>query len=141
MAMWDIYRREGPVIAIQSTVELLKQSVARYEKPVHIGEVKYVDWNDACFSSQLFAMCVRKELAYAHEAEIRALIIDFNGVGLMSAPAGLEVPFSPREFVTGIVIGPREKPWVANLVRLLASNHGLSQKVTNSNLLRPSEPT
>ncbi len=138
MAMWDIYRRGGAVLAIKSTIGLLKESVSQYGKPVNIGEVKYIDWQEAPWDNNLLAMSVRKELAYQHEAEVRAIVTDFSFVGIISAPKGLKVPFCPEKFITEIVVGPREKEWFHSLVQQVSKTHGLRQKVSISHLLQPS---
>jgi hypothetical protein len=138
MAMWDIYRRAGPVIAVKSTVGLLKQTFAVYNKSVNIGNVKYTDWNnEAPWDNNLLVMCVRKELAYLHEAEVRAVILDPDNVGALSPPLGLKVPFDPRTLITEVVVGPREKAWIYGIVGRVMSRYGLTQQVTASKLLRP----
>lgn len=137
MAMWDIYRRGAPVIAVKSTVGFLKQTFAVYNKPVNIGEVKYTDWNEAAWDNNLLVMCVRKELAYLHEAEVRAVILDSDKVGVPSPPLGLEVKFDPCTLITEVIVGPREKPWIYAIVERVARRYGLTQQVSASNLLRP----
>src|ERR1700676_2810530 len=46
MAMWDIYGKGSGVVAIKSTVGLLKEAFATYKWNVRVARVKYFDWND-----------------------------------------------------------------------------------------------
>jgi hypothetical protein len=137
MAMWDVYRTGGSVIALKSTVGLLKEAVSHFNKPVNIGEVRYTDWNEAPWDNNLVVMCVRKELAYMHEAEVRAVILDTDQVGVKAPPLGIDVPFDHRKFITEVVVGPREKEWILALVKRVMNRYGFQQQVTISNLLRP----
>jgi hypothetical protein len=135
--MWDVYRRGGSVIAVKSTVGLLKKVVAPFDKPVFIGKVQYIDWNDAQKNINLLVMCVRKELAYRHEDEVRAVIFDRNQVTGATPPVlHLEVPFDPRELIKEVVVGPREKPWIHALVKQVMNRYALPQPVNASNLLQ-----
>lgn len=156
MAMWDIYRRGGCVIAVKSTIGRLKEAMAHFEKPVHIAEVKYVDWKDAPWDNNLLAMCVRKELAYRHEAEVRAVIWDVEllvrgrlligskyapkWMGVLArlreeVPCHKEVAFDPTQLITEVVLGPREKEWIYTLLKRIMERYGLPQPVIASKLL------
>jgi hypothetical protein len=151
MAMWDLYRQSTGVIAIRSTIGDLKNAVRDFERPVYIGEVKYVDWNEAPWDNNMLAMSVRKVLAYKHESEVRALIWGLdaslhtppmlrteqqtpdNPEGM---PLGLEVPFNFQEHVTDVWIGPREEQWIVNLVKQIMKKYTLPQQVVASSLLQ-----
>lgn len=135
MAMWDLYRKGGGVIAIKSTVGRLKEAFTDYANPVFIGRVTYVDWRGAPWDNNLLAMCVHKVLAYKHESEVRALI--WTPENLTRSSLGLEVPFDPRKFLTETLIGPREPEWVCTLARRVMARYGLSQPVVASTLLQP----
>lgn len=158
MAMWDIYRRGGCVIAVKSTIGRLKEAMANFEKPVHIAEVKYVDWKDTPWDNNLLAICVRKELAYRHEAEVRAVIWDVELeargrllIGSKYAPKWMgnlerlqeevpchkEITFDPVQLITEVVLGPREKEWIYTLLKRIMERYGLPQPVIASKLLEP----
>ena len=70
MAMWDIYGKGSGVVAIKSTVGLLKAAVASYDWDVFISRVNYVDWNAVNWGGNALQMCVRKDVSYAHESEV-----------------------------------------------------------------------
>jgi hypothetical protein len=138
MAMWDRYRTGGSVIALKSTVALLKEAIASFAKPVYIGRVKYIDWNDESWPNNLFAMCVRKELAYQHENEVRAIFYDLDQTtGVSPQSFGLGVPCELQKLMHEVVVGPREKPWVHALVESVMKRYELPQPVIASTLLQP----
>lgn len=136
--MWNKYRTRGSVIALKSTVALLKEAIASFAQPVYIGKVQYIDWNDATWPQNLFAMCVRKELAYQHEDKVRAISFDMDQVAGVSPPtAGLEVPCDLRKLILEVVVGPREELWAHTLVGRIMKRYGLTQPVIASKLLQP----
>lgn len=138
MAMWDRYGTGDSVIAVESTVALLKEAIASFAKPVYIGRIIYIDWKDESWPSNLFAMCVRKELAYQHENEVRAMFYDLDQSAGASPPTcGTEVPCDLQKLIREVVVGPREKPWVHALVERLMKRFDLPQPVIASKLLHP----
>jgi hypothetical protein len=157
MAMWDLYRRGGSVLAVKSTVGRLKKALADFDRPVFIGRVKYIDWKDAPWDNNLLAMCVRKELAYRHESEVRAMIwdSDYYGSALTLAnaedaasrnvlagfcketPVRPEPKLDPQQLITEVMVGPREKRWVLALVERIMKRYELQQQVIPSRLLQP----
>jgi hypothetical protein len=52
-------------------------------------------------------------------------------------PLGLKVSIDLREMITEVVVGPRERPRVAELVKSVMTKYGLGQPVTVSNRLSP----
>jgi hypothetical protein len=72
-AMWKLYVKEGSGIAIQSTVDRLKGCFANTDRPVHIGLVQYIDYEQTpppvSFLGTSWFVCKRK--AFAHEQELR----------------------------------------------------------------------
>lgn len=108
-------------------------------------------------------MCFRKDLSYAHEKEVRAVIWDVDVIGqnmsdaLTAARArpdypspgvdpflvektvgrpGIEVPFHPGKWLTEVVVGPRETHMTAGLVESILKRYGLTTKVTVSDRLK-----
>jgi hypothetical protein len=103
-------------------------------------------------------MCVRKVLAYKHEAEVRAMVWipneSFGQTRLIKpgqeeswenslrnfveqTPKGLEIPVDFAQLVTDIWFGPREKQWIRDLVRQIMKRYAFSQDVIASSLLQP----
>ena len=149
MAMWDIYGKGSGVVAIKSTVGLLKEAVASYKWDVMISRVKYIDWNERNWGGNALEMCVRKDLSYAHESEVRAVIwglgTQTGGSSLVTMPPdndmtsikfGEEVDVDPARLITEVMVGPREQSRIFNLVQVIMKRYGLPQAVKASDRLK-----
>jgi hypothetical protein len=149
MAMWDIYGKGSGVVAVKSTVGLLKEAVASYNRDVYITRVKYIDWNEQHFRRNALEVCVRKDVSYAHESEIRALIWGLGmrpgSTPLITMPPdnnmasikpGEEVEVDPVRLITEVMVGPREQSRIFNLVQVIMKRYGLPQPVKASDRLK-----
>src|ERR1700743_313712 len=121
MAMWDIYGKGSGVVAIKSNVGLLKEAFASYSGQVNISRVKYVDWKKSGFGGNALEMCIRKDISYAHESEVRAVIWGLGsaagepilkigpGGDMSKVQLGVEVDVDPARLITDVVVGPTEQ--------------------------------
>lgn len=160
LAMWDLYGKGSGIVAVKSSVGLLKTELASFHGPVYIARVDYIDWRTALPDNHAYAMCARKDSSYEHESEVRAIILEWEApsssasassvlAGSSAAkvpwqertandpPLGLQVAIVLREMITEVVVGPRERPWVAELVKSVMTRYGLGQPITVSNRLTP----
>ena len=133
LAMWDLYGKGSGIVATKSTVRLLKEAVASYDKSVFISEVRYCDWNEAPGLDNVLVACSRKDLSYQHEGEVRAILCDI----VPRPEAGIAVPADISSLVTEIMVGPREKEWVVRLVEEIKKRYDLPQPVLASDRLKP----
>lgn len=151
LAMWDLYGKGSGIVAVKTNVGDLKQALNESPHHIFLGKVKYVDWNLAPWDINALAMCCRKDFSYQHEAEVRAILWDIEIIGRNMSDAliaarlrkdypdavpdpfllqkdagisGMEVSFDPERFITEIVVGPREKAWVAGLVEDVLKKYG-----------------
>ena len=141
LAMWDLYGKGSGIVAVKTTVELLKQAVSSFPKPVYLTKVDYIDWNTAPLPNNLLTVCARKDMSYEHEKEVRAMIWETPPARstlrkLYDGVVGIEVPFDPRLFITEVVMGPREPGWVAPLVQRIITVYRLPHPVKTSNRLK-----
>jgi len=150
MAMWDIYGKGPGVVAIKSTVGLLKEAVASYEYSVFISEVNYVDWNHVSWSGRnALQVFTRKDVSYSHEAEVRAIIWGLArhpgrsplfemspDNDMTKIPSGVEVDVDPSRLITQVMIGPREQARICNLVQAIMKRYGLPQEIRASDRLK-----
>jgi hypothetical protein len=163
--MWDLYGKGSGIVAVKTTVGRLKEALNESNLRSFLGEVDYVDWSSAPWHNNVLVMCFRKDHSYLHEGEVRAVIWDSDMIGRIMSDAlvaarsrsdypdrvpdpfilqkeegelGIYIPFSPARFITEVVIGPREKAWVAGLVERVLKRYGLDKiKMTISNRLTP----
>jgi hypothetical protein len=81
-AMWRLYADKGNAVAIETSVDALKESIQSQESEhrVHIYRVKYVDFFDKdlkprdCLVEGRHLTPLLKRLSYQHEKEVRAFI-------------------------------------------------------------------
>jgi len=81
-AMWRLYSDNGKAVAIETTVDALRESIASREAQhvVHVYPVKYLDFFDKALTSDDCVVDGRhttpllKRLSYRHENEVRAFI-------------------------------------------------------------------
>jgi hypothetical protein len=136
LAMWDLYGKGSGIVAIKSTVGLLKETISGYERSVFISKSRYFDWNEAPGIDNVLVACSRKDLSYEHESEVRALImIDSRNRAKRRCP-GIGVPVDVKHLITEIVVGPREQDWVVTLVEQVVKRYRLSERVVASDRLK-----
>ena len=91
-AMWRLYAENGKAVAVETTLDALKQSIQERDSPsiVHIYPVKYLDFSDSALQPK---DCVveghlaplLKRISYQHEREVRAFIGKASVIGLNPA--------------------------------------------------------
>ncbi len=81
-AMWDLYSENGKGIAIQSKINLLKESLHDTDFDIRIGKVRYLDYKKDIFYNKdefphynrnAMTPFVHKRKAFIHENEYRAM--------------------------------------------------------------------
>ncbi len=144
LAMWDLYGKGSGIVAVTTTVDLLKRQLSPDPRHVFMAQVQYVDWSSPGFLSSTFAMVTRKDISYAHEAEMRAFIWDVASLSNVDVPerlpVGLAFAIDPQDLISEIWIGPREKPWIQPLVERVVARYGLNIPIKASNKLMTRRP-
>jgi len=76
-AMWKLYTSMRDSICIRSAYKQLWDCLP--SKECYLGEVRYVDYEtDAFDHSNLFSLVMHKRTSYAHEHEVRAVIMNVS---------------------------------------------------------------
>ena len=106
-AMWKLYVDSNLGVAIQSTFARLVQSLSSAAEDIHIGIVKYIDYDydDLPGDDRLHAL-MHKRREFEHERELRAVANPFyqSELAEMKADTYLSLLVDPR---TGIIVGPK----------------------------------
>lgn len=148
LAMWDLYGKGSGIVAIKSTIMRLRQDLDRHPELVWLLGVNYVDWSQSTFDKNFLQLFIRKDRSYEHEAEVRAIVLDVKRVETLhrlpkdkqpsqEPPFGKKIKVDPSNLISEIVVGPREKSWVPDLVRRVLEKYELgSVPVTVSDRLR-----
>lgn len=143
LAMWDLYGKGSGIVAVTTTIGLLKEQLSTDHRPVFLAEVKYVDWNSAGAIPGMMPLVARKEMSYAHEAEMRAFVWDNNALQderylrPEELPRGLTFDIDLQHLLSAIWIGPREKLWIRPLVEKVVARYGLDVPIRASDRLMP----
>ena len=139
-AMWKVYDTGGRGVAIQSIVGGLRSSLAAAtDKTVYIGQIRYYrepDNNPSKTNIYVWRF-MRKRMAFQHEKELRAVVIDEANRGLV----GVNIPVNLDDLIGRVVISPYAEPWIAPLVKALASRLGYKFEVVPSEASAPSPAT
>lgn len=143
-AMWDLYLRDGPGLAIRSTFQRLADSFARCESEILIGSVRYIDHLSEAMPPELLKdgfnglaayMCKRK--CFQHEAELRSVAIVQEQPGSVKGfleDGGIYVPVDVDRLVEEIVVSPNAPKWFFSLVDSVAKKYGLAKGIRGSSM-------
>ena len=127
-AMWKLYLKSNEGVAVKSTYNKLKQSLHLTEDDVHLGLIKYIDYNTYSLkSNNLFNTALHKRKSFEHERELRAII-------LKNSDSPLFIPIDLEILMDRIYTPPTAKPWFRTLVERVLEKNNLDKKVVQSSL-------
>lgn len=141
-AMWDLYLKERPGLAIRSTFQRLADSFASYKSDVLIGHVRYIDHLTETMPPELLkdgfnalAAYMCKRTSFAYEAELRAVAIVQEQPGRVQGfleNGGLYIPVNLDCLIEEVVVSPRSPRWFLALVNAVADKYELNKPVRGS---------
>lgn len=137
-AMWKLYLKSEEGIAVRSTVGRLRKSLEVCPENIHIGTVKYIDYdNDYVNHGNVFSYILHKRKSFSHEQELRAVIWKHDIVDAENKPAGLNAKISINDLIDKIYVAPSTAKWLTDLVQSVVRRYGLDVEVVRSGLLDP----
>jgi hypothetical protein len=146
--MWRLYSRADQGIAITTSRQALKGAV---ETEGYVIDVKYIDFisgnADIRIPTDVFEY---KRRAFAHEAEVRAIITHYpqagfeRGMPCLSRPVeheeypeeGYAVDVDLEQLINKIVVSPSAANWYFEAVRQLVMKYELSEQLVAWSNLR-----
>jgi hypothetical protein len=143
-AMWRLYASGEEGVAITTTFGKLQKLVDDAVATTWlagVGRVTYIDHAGAGLFEGLqeneplpntLAPFMLKHISYAHEREVRALLV--AGKGNEVGRQGVDLALDVNNFVDQIVINPFCQPWFTEAVTGLVSGYGLATKLRPSAL-------
>lgn len=142
-AMWSLYLKSNEGIAIQSTYRSLRDSFARTEDDVHIGRVRYIDYDhEAIEDADILSAFLHKRSSYEHEKELRAIIVRLPGAGRRgldfsqeTIDNGVPVPVDLALLVHRVYVAPNAPGWLTNLIQSVLHTYGFDFPLVPSPLL------
>ncbi len=140
-AMWRLYLKNGPGVAVRSTLKSLQRVLSRQEHHFYVQRVKYIDF-DAHEGEEKFHQCAPfflKRLDFKHEEELRALIWSAHSrnrdVTERPRKDHINVKVSVQDLVHEVVTSPKAEDWFHDCVEKLVECNGPGIQVNRSKLL------
>lgn len=136
MAMWDLYAQAGSGIAIRSTSRRLVESLhnentsERFLPPAYLGVVRYIDYATAVVApSTPLAFLTLKRTSFAHERELRAVVLSDNRI-----QGGQNVACNIEALVESLYVAPGAPGWFREAVQQVVHRFGVDRIVKQSDL-------
>ena len=136
MAMWKIYSGDKG-IAVQTTIQKLKNAFIRYQDSVWIGRISYTDEpidHPTGWSVDKFMACITKRKCYEHEKEVRAFIWDTTKIDRTEDGSAI-VPIEINDLIESVFLSPESEDSMMDNVRMLLDKNGIDIKPTKSPIL------
>lgn len=140
-AMWRIYVHGNEGVAIQTTINQLKESITD-KTNVYIGRVKYIDYKHDFIpiynQSNIFDPFLYKRNSFSHENEVRVVALGnierlANGEG--EELLGVNIDIEPSVLIQNIYVAPFAALWFHNLVQSILVKYGYNIGVNQSEIL------
>src|SRR4051812_7717183 len=133
-AMWQIFTQNSEGLAIQSTVNRLKNSLnSETLHKQYIGEVNYIDYKKEYIPfDDMFFPFLFKRKSFQYEREIRILsdVTESN----IKLNDGLKINVDINQLIEKIYIHPKSENWYKNLVIQLVKQLGFDFTIEKSDL-------
>lgn len=140
-AMWKLYLKSNEGIAIRSTFNRLKSCFKDENHDIHIGRVKYIDYEkDWMPEGNTFYPFLHKRKSFEHELELRAVIQEVpskDGKIDLSKPPfdeGVYVSVDLDVLIDRIYLAPTSPRWLFELVNSVTRKYELKKEVLQSTL-------
>ena len=150
-AMWQLYAGVGNSIAVRSTVGRLAESLSKDSRKIHIGKIKYIDYQkDSIEGGNLFSPYLRKRKSFEHESEVRLVLWSLetgNARGethetlIANSPAGHGIQVDLNQMIESVFISPKATPWFLELVREVLKKYGYEALLVRQSDFDLSPPT
>jgi hypothetical protein len=129
-AMWKLYVKSDAGIAIQTTFERLKDSMAGdKEHRVYIGRVRYIDYDTEWMpEDNSFWPFLHKRASFAYENEVRAVMQDVGAAAPQAdaSPHGVLVPVDIDRLIENVFIAPTTPEWTTQVIHSVLTRFGLT---------------
>ena len=130
-AMWKMYAKDKTGIAIETNLDLLKESFKYTYRDIYIGEINYINEENYYFTtSNMFYPFITKLDFYKFENEIRCITVSESGEAAESKLVEVDL----KTLIKKIHISPNSKPEFRKLIELLKKENGLDFEVCYSKI-------
>ena len=139
-ASWKIFTSGNQGIAIQSTFDRLVKSFGDTPETIHIGKIKYVDYENESFGvDSIVKPFLYKRKSFEHERELRAIIDEYPTDLVQEefekiTKRGINAKVKLDVLVKQIFVAPAARLWFKDLVKSVIRRYNLNVKVVDSTL-------
>ncbi len=144
-ALWSRYLKSNEGIAVQSSASLLMHSIKDTTYDIHIGKIKYIDYEKEVMSGGLDEgekyPFFHKQKSFEHEQELRLVIQEFKlakGRSVMESKPprreGIYISVDLNLLVERIYMAPTSPRWLFELVKSVTRKYGMNKEVLPSAL-------
>jgi hypothetical protein len=128
-AMWKMYAKDKTGIAIETDLELLKESFKNTSRNIYIGEINYINEDNYYFKTDnLFYAFLTKLDFYQFENEIRCITVTKPDETAEKKLVEVDLDI----LIKKIHISPNSKPEFRKLIELLKKEHKLEFEICYS---------
>ena len=133
--MWKVYVNGTGGVAIQSSIKGLKEAFNDCAETIHFGKIEYVDFARHAEAIDInFRRLMRKDMAFKHEQEVRAVFDDKEQKH--GNERGINIKVNIKTLVENIVVASRADQWFLELVKALVKELGQPIPVISSAMAR-----
>jgi len=141
--MWKAYSGGEPIVAIESTVGRMKQSLEPLSDAYVLGNVQYLNFDKDAFPRQnagtinVVVQAYHKRKFFESEREFRVIMNPFANTALNSErdeKVGISVSVKLEGIVDRIRVVAGAATWFADTVRLVCEKFGLLKDVLSSEI-------
>jgi len=151
--MWKQYSQEDG-LAIQTSLQRLKDSFHLTSNPIYISDVHYIDYNTEPILNMgnLLSLAIHKRKSFEFEQELRCIqmleFMDSNGnlleeyrrsddserMDFEKTPMGIKVPIDLSLLIEKIYVSPYAPNYIEENLKLLMRKFELDIEIVKSNL-------
>ncbi len=150
-ALWKLYSDSRNSLAIQSTVERLKQSLQNAPERLCLSEIQYADYDNTWTkmfeitkspnSENQFNPATFKRISFKHERELRIMHRTLTDPTFLQhinedpkTPIGEKVHCEINTLIETVYVSPTSEAWFKNLVTSLIKRFNLEVTIIQSGL-------
>ncbi len=139
-ALWKIYTNNNEGVAIQSTFQKLTDSFQKTDRLVHVGKVKYLDYENESFGlNNVFLPFLHKRKSFEYENEIRAIVEEYPDELIPEefekiSKKGIYIEVDLNILIERMYVAPSAQSWFKDLVRSILTKYGMEKPIVDSTL-------
>lgn len=144
LAMWKLFLKSDEGVAIHTSCDRLKLAFKNFDKAIHIGKVRYLDYESQTFfdgqnfpseEENIAIPFIHKRNFFSYENEYRAILNDTSiNWEEEESQSGKFIPVDLETLIEKIVVSPDAELWFSDLVQEQVAQFAPGLKVEKSRI-------